>query len=236
MSIISAERVLAKLDGYLATNDTAAAERHLRYWLAEAEEMMGLFRKLGNKEASLSAAHDALATVERLDIAEGLGAATTYLNVATVYKAFGMAEKGIPFFERAEEIYEKSLPDNDARLGGLYNNMALSLVDLGRFEEAKGLYRRALRVMEQVKDAAPELAITYLNMASAAEAERGCLEATEEIESLLLEARHLLDGHPVKDGNYAYACEKCASVYAYYGHFLYAEELSARARRIYEGT
>jgi hypothetical protein len=39
-----------------------------------------------------------------------------------------------------------------------------------------------------------------------------------------------------RDGYYAFVCEKCASVFAYYGDFLYAEELEERAKRIYEGS
>ena len=35
---IDTDRVTAKLDEYLSKNDYAAAERHLAYWLAEAEE------------------------------------------------------------------------------------------------------------------------------------------------------------------------------------------------------
>ena len=36
-----------------------------------------------------------------------------------------------------------------------------------------------------------------------------------------------------RDGNYAFVCGKCASVFGYYGWFLYAEELRRRADEIY---
>ena len=36
------------------------------------------------------------------------------------------------------------------------------------------------------------------------------------------------------DGYYAFVCEKCASVFGYYGRFVYEGELLERARRIYE--
>ena len=57
---ISVDRIISKLDGYLDKNDYASAERHILYWLSEAEsgqdfrtellmrnELMGLYRKLG---------------------------------------------------------------------------------------------------------------------------------------------------------------------------------------------
>lgn len=244
---ISIDRVLARLDEYLHKNDYAAAERHLLYWLAEAEqcsdaqaflltrnELMGLYRKLGKREQALECVSAALDKIEQLGIGHQVGAATTFLNCATVYKAFGMAEQSLPLFERARDIYDKELAEDDARLGGLYNNMALSLVDVGRFDEADELYRKAIDVMRRSEDGAPEIAITYLNMASAAEARYGGVEADEMIEQYLQKARELLETYSKRDGYYAFVCEKCATVFGYYGHFVYCEELEQRARRIYE--
>ncbi len=247
--MIDRTRVLEKLDEHLHKNDYDAAERHLRYWLAEAQsdrdvktalliqnELMGLLRKCGRGDEAVATAEAALQTVEANGLAEQVGAATTYLNSATVFKAFNMAERGIALFEKAREIYERELSPDDARLGGLYNNMALALVDLRLFDEALILYQKAIDVMNRVENGAPETAITYLNMASAAEAEHGLLDAAETIESLLDTAERLLEEHKLRDGNYAFVCEKCATVFGYYGRFAYEKELKARAKSIYEGT
>ncbi len=247
--MIDRTRVLEKLDEHLHKNDYTAAERHLRYWLTEAQtahdvktalliqnELMGLLRKCARKDEAVATAEAALKTVEEHGLSEQVGAATTYLNSATVFKAFDMAERGIALFEKAREVYERELDPDDGRLGGLYNNMALALVDLGRFEEARALYKKAIDVMMRTENGAPEAAITYLNLASAAEAEHGLLDAAEQIEDLLDTAERLLEGHTVRDGNYAFVCEKCATVFGYYGRFVYANELKARATRIYEGT
>ena len=61
--MIPRTRVLEKLDELLRSNDYAGAKRMLQYWLSEAEytgdnhgillmknELMGLHRKLGEKE------------------------------------------------------------------------------------------------------------------------------------------------------------------------------------------
>ena len=246
---ISVERILSKLDEHLRRNDYAAAERHLCYWLSEAgaggdgrtellvrNELMGLYRKTARKDEALASANAALAAIRRMGIDEQVGAATTYLNSATVYKAFGMAEQSIPLFERARSIYERELDGNDSRLGGLYNNMALSLVDLSRFSEAYELYSKAIAVMEKAEGGELEVAITYLNIASAKEVELGLLDADEEINLYLDRAQELLDANMSDDGYYAFVCEKCASVFGYYGRFLYDAELKERARRIYEGA
>ena len=246
---LSTERIISKLDEYLHKNDYDSAERHLLYWLDEARriddsraellvhnELMGLYRKLGRRDEALAHVQNALDTVEKLNISSTVGAATSYLNAATVYKAFSIPDKSISLFERAREIYERELDGTDSRMAGLYNNMALTLVDLGRFDEAEELYKKAIRIMTNSNDGAPEAAITYLNMANAAEARLGLLEAEQIINDHLALARELLENHTKSDGNYAFVCEKCASVFDYYGYFIYAAELKERARRIYEGA
>lgn len=246
---IPTRRILERLDGHLNKNDYAAAEEHLLYWRAEAQktgdrraellvqnELMGLYRKLGQKKNAMACVEAALEQIRTMGIGHQVGAATTLLNCATVCKAFEMAEQSILLFEQARAVYEKELDPADSRLGGLYNNMALTLVDLKRFAEAKSLYQKAISIMERAPEGDLEMAITYLNLASAAEAELGLEEANEPILSYLEQAEALLEKHTNRDGYYAFVCEKCASVFEYYGSFFYAKELLERARRIYEGT
>ena len=248
--MIPRERVLNKLDSLLKSNDYAAAKRLLEYWLSEAEyigdgngkllmqnELMGICRKLGEKEKAVKFASDALKQVAVLGIEENGGAATTYLNSATVFKAFGNPQKALPLYEKAKTIYERDLEPNDERLGGLYNNMGLALVDLKRFKEAEELYFRAISVMKQTAEKEPEQAITYLNMATCVETELGLETGKNKIEELIEKAWDLMEtGKKRTDGNYAFVCEKCASVFGYYGYEDYAKELESRCRRIYEGT
>ncbi|MBR3991312.1 MAG: hypothetical protein IKI91_04170, partial [Clostridia bacterium] len=106
---------------------------------------------------------------------------------------------------------------------------------LSRFREADDLYRRALSEMEKVKFGELELAITYLNMANAVEAEYGLEDGESRIFGLLDRAKELLDTteHP-RDGYYAFVCEKCAPTFEYYGYFADAREIKDRAEAIYE--
>lgn len=194
---------------------------------------MGLYRKVGKKNEALYTVEAVLNKIEKEGVGEQVGSATTYLNAATVYKAFGMPEKSIVLFRKAREIYENNLSEDDERLGGLYNNMALTLADLKRFGEAKELNEKAICIM---KNKPLEVAITYLNMANAAECEQGILEAHGEITQYLNKAEELLEGYPNRDGYYAFVCEKCASVFGYFGNFFYENELKERAKRIYEGA
>ncbi|MBP5308882.1 MAG: tetratricopeptide repeat protein, partial [Clostridia bacterium] len=245
---IPTDRVIGKADEYFSRNDYAGAERHFLYWLEEANEgnddrgafvlyneLMGLYRKTGRKKEAFECVDRAVELIKKLDIADTVSAGTAFVNAGTVYKAFGMAESALPFFDRAVEIYERELKDGDGRLGGLYNNKALALTDVKRFSAARENYLKALRVMEKVKYGELERAITYLNLADLAEAEYGAENAEEEISRLLSEAEKLLNDPSVpQNGYYAFVCEKCASAFGYHGFFAFENELKRRAEEIYE--
>lgn len=242
-------RILEKLDDYFHFKDFAAAERHLHYWLAEAEqngdlrgqfslqnELMGFYRKTGKKEQAIAHAAKAVALVDKLDNAGSISAGTAYVNTATVYQNFDMPEQAIEWFQKALPIYESSLPKTDKRLGALYNNLGLTLTALGRYSEARESYEKALSVMAHVPGGKPEIAMTCLNLADTLSAEQG-LDAEKQVQELLDRAYDCLcDEEAPRDGYYAFVCEKCAPVFGYYGCFLQEADLQKKVREILERT
>ncbi len=247
---VDLRRCITRLDEYLDRRDYDAAVRHLDYWKREAaagrdwrgmlsieNERMGLFRKLGRKEEALRSVSDAVELIDRAGLDGTVTAATTWLNVGTVFKSFDESDRALPWYEKARAVYEAQLAPEDCRMGGLYNNMALALADLRRFDEAKELYEKALSVMALQENGKPEMAVTELNLADLAEARDGLLEAEAEIEARLDRALALLnDPSAPRNGYYAFVCEKCASVFGYYGRFADAQELKDAAEAIYAGT
>ena len=241
-------RVIEKLDEYLGRNDYASAERHLKYWLAEAaagndprgrlsvlNELIGLYRKLGRREDGLKTVGEALELLSALGLRASASGGTTLINAATALKAFEQPEEAVTLYEEARAVYEAQLPPDDERLGGLYNNMALALTDLERYAEAEELYARALSVMEKQPYGEAEQAITYLNLADLIAARDGTEAGEARINGYLERAETLLDsGRLPQNGYYAFVCEKCAPVFGYYGWFLTEQKLSARAGKIYE--
>ena len=178
------QRIVEKLDEYMARRDTAGAERHLLYWLEEARlgkdlrgelmlrnELTGFYRKAGEKEKALANADRALELLKELGMEQTVSAGTTYVNAATANNAFGENEHSIELFRKARAVFEAA-PRREAEgagvspefLGGLYNNMALAETALGHYPEAEELYEKALQVMETVPGGEPEQAITWLNM------------------------------------------------------------------------
>ncbi|MBQ6263913.1 MAG: tetratricopeptide repeat protein [Clostridia bacterium] len=247
---IDTGRVIEKLDGYLSRNDYGSAERHLKYWRQEAElngdgrglitvynELVGLYRKLARQSEALEICEKLSALIESENLGNTVTAATAYLNIATAYKSFSQSAKAVLLYEKTKEIYERELEKADSRLGGLYNNMGLALADVGEFEKAKNCFENALKIMSANEGCEPEQAITFLNMATAAESENGLENIEEFIAGCVAEADSLLETPGLKhDGNYAFVCEKCAPVFGYYGYFPLQKKYSERANRIYEGN
>lgn len=242
------QRIMEKVDEYMSRRDYTGVERHLLYWLEEARlgrdlkgelmirnELVGHYRKVKNREQAFLHAAKALRLIDEIGFAGSVSAGTTFVNVATAYQAFGENARAIEVFEQARAVYESIPSLKSELLGGLYNNMALAYVTERRFKEAYALYEKAIAVMANVDHGALEQAITYLNMADAAEAELGLLDASETIDAYLETAQKLLDtASLVRDGYYAFVCEKCAPTFEYFGWFAAANDLNERARAIYE--
>ena len=244
---IPLRRVLDKLDEYFARNDAAGAERHLKYWLAEAEldrddrgrlsvlnELVGLYRKTEREADALAAADRAVRLAEKIGLAGSVTMGTTLLNCATAYKAFNRPVKALELYEQARALYEANLPPQDERLAGLYNNMAVTLTALERYGEARDLYEAALAVVGKTEDGKADEAITHLNMANLIEAEQGLEAGDAAIRECLNKAEALLNDETLPhDGYYAFVCDKCAPTFEYYGYFFTAKELEKRAKDIY---
>ena len=241
-------RVSQKVDECMSRRDYAGAERVLLYWLEEAKagsdlrgqlmvlgELVGHYRKTGEKAKALPCAREALRLVDVLGYEGTLSAATAFVNIATALESFGESREALALFERALPIYESSAGTEPGLLGGACNNMALTCVSLRQYERAMRLYERALDTMSRVENGELESAVTCLNLADALTASLGPEAADEGVRSYLDRAWDLLnrEGLP-RNGYYAYICEHCAPSFSYYGYFAQAGELTQRAEAIYE--
>ena len=267
---IPVDRVIAKEDEYLSVNDVAGAEKHLLYWLSEAEagrdvrgafsvenELMGLYRKNGREREAFLHAERAVALSHHASIGDGSTAqATALLNAGTVNKAFHRPEAALSYYEQAKAIYERELESGDGRLGGLYNNMALALSDLKRYDEAIGLYEKAIAIMGGVPNGVLEQGMSYLNLCDALLGRDGRMlndqnepcdpsdetaslvlpkETDEAIENYLDMAWDCLNDPGVpSNGYYAFVCDTCSGVFQYYGRENEAIALKRMADEIYE--
>ena len=83
-------RIVDKMNEYMSRRDYAGAERHLLYWLAEAElgrdlqgqlmlrnEMVGHYRKTAQREKAMESAGKALELLAELGMEDSISAGTT---------------------------------------------------------------------------------------------------------------------------------------------------------------
>ncbi len=240
---IPVSRIIEKADSLFDKNSYKEAGRLLEYWRNEAidlrdkngelamlSELIGYYRKQNEKENAISSIDRALILIDELGQRTSVSGATIFINCATAYKAFSMADKSMPLYEEAERIYKETLKENDARFGGLYNNKALALAELKRYDEAERAYIKALAIMESRIDGKPEAAITYINLAHMCEATGN----EEKIHSYMDKAYELLKSKDNKrDGYFAFVLEKCAPSFGYFGDRDRYEELKKESAEIY---
>ena len=244
-------RIMAKLDALLAKDDVIEAERVLEYWEGEARalkdkrglleilsEQIGFYRSNGDEQKGLRAVREALSLLECQGGMDGVANATIYLNCATTLKAFGKVDEALPYYEQVRKIYESSLEKDDFRLAGFYNNYATALAEILKFEEARECYFKAIEVLK-AEGGAPEIAVTYANLAQLAYDEAAAIgkDSDEEVEKMLNLAYECLDDKTLaRDGNYASTCRKCASAFEFFGYFLQKQELEERAQSIFDSN
>lgn len=244
---IPVNRIIEKLDELYGRNDLPAAVRLADYWIQEARagndlsgefalrnELMGTYRKMGNRGKALENAAAALRLIESMGQKGSISEGTALVNTATVYRAFDMPAESLEFFRKASNIYEAFLKPGDPRLGGLYNNMGVTLSSLGRFDEAIELYFKAIDNMRLTEGSEGEQAVSWLNMADAYYEKLGPEGSEVAVYECCNKAIDLLNTEGLQeDVNYAFYCEKSAPVLGFYGFFAAQEELRIRAEEMY---
>lgn len=238
-------RIVEKVNAFFDKNDFCGAGNLLEYWEKEANELgdkngelsieselLGFYRKTGKKEKAENACNRAIELISELGLLGTVSAATVFLNIATVKKAFGEPETAVYYYENALTIYNDKLDKNDARFAGLYNNFALALVDLKRFKEAEKLYLSAIEIMKNTEKGQPDCAISYVNLAHLY-LDKG--ESKDKIEDCLFNAYNLLnDEKTAQNGYTAYVLEKCAPSFGFFGFNLIENEFNKKSKELYE--
>ncbi|MEG2158297.1 MAG: tetratricopeptide repeat protein [Clostridia bacterium] len=245
---IPVSHIVDRLDKALDKEDFIEAERLLKFWENEAKslkdmrgllsiysEIMGLSRKINNEEWAMEAVKEGFEIIENEELQGLISTATVWLNGATTLKAFGKSKEALVYYAKAEKIYSEKLPADDDRMAGLFNNMALALVDEEDYPEAEEYYYKAIEIMLSKPNGEVDSAISYINLAQMYDK---CKDKSEVlVDANLMKAYDCLNSNKVtRNGYYAFVCRKCASAFDYYGYFLIKQELNERADKIYEGN
>ena len=245
--IVPIARVLEKIDSLFQRNDLDGAGRVLDYWENEARrlnderglleilnEKIGFYRRTNEKTSALNAVSEAFALIDKLGICGQQSTGTVYLNGATTMKAFGEAERAMVYYEKARDIYKKTLPDNDFRLAAFYNNVSSAYKELGEFTKCEESCLQAISILEKTGGYYGEMAISHINLAhlyydldSFDERVYNEMEKAWEL---------LMNSENKRDGNYAFICSKCYPSFGFFGYFEFETRLKDIVKEIYEGN
>ncbi len=238
-------RVIEKLDELFSHNDLQGAKRLLEYWAREAEfmgdnrgkleilnEMIGLYRRTNERDKALESVSGALDIIEQEKLQNGVNTGTIYINIATTLKAFGRVEDGMPYYKKAQEIYDNYPTISGYKKAALCNNMASAYAEMGDSKNAEQNYLNAIEILSGDSEFYGEIAVSLVNLAHLYE---DMAKPDEKINDTMEKAWEYLNKNEIqRDGNYAFICTKCAPSFEYFGFDDKAEQLERWATEIYE--
>lgn len=246
-NIVPIARILERIDALFARDDLEAVRRVLDYWDAEARrlnderglleilnEKIGFYRRTNEKELALNAVKTAFELIDKLGLYGLESSGTIYLNGATTMKAFGEVDSAMSYYDKAREIYQNTLSDNDFRLAAFYNNVSSAYKEIGETQKCEESCLKAISILENIGGFLGEMAISHINLAHLY---YDVDNFDDRIYSEMDKAWELLsDSRNAHDGNFAFVCSKCHPSFAFFGYFEYETRLKAIVKEIYEGT
>ena len=158
---------LEEIEQYLVKNiETAKQEPDLYALVTLYNEMIGFSRDTSQKEKGMAYCEQLLTLMSELKLYGSVEYATSLLNIANAYRAFGKHQQSLAYYEEVEKIYQEKLAQNDFSFASLYNNLSLLYQEMGQFEKAKEALEKALAIVVQYEQAMIEQATTRTNLAN----------------------------------------------------------------------
>lgn len=158
---------LPEIDTFLNNKiDEAQEEGDFYSMLSLLNEHMGFCRDTSQTRVGIVRCEQVLELLNKLGLKGTLEYATSLINVANAYRAFGEHEKSLELFMEVEKIYSEKLPQGEYNYASLYNNWSLLYQEMGYFDDAARMLKRAMGVVDRYPGAVIQQAITRSNLAS----------------------------------------------------------------------
>ena len=161
-------------------------------------------------------------------------AATSYNNIASIYKKQGKYDEALERYNKALDIWKSILSENHVDVALSYNNIASVYDTQGKYNEALELYNKALNILKSILGENHVcIATSYNNIAMVYDKQGKYDEALE----LYNKALDILK--PILSENHVYVAtsyNNIASVYDKQGKYDEALELYNKALDIYKST
>ncbi|MEG0365843.1 MAG: tetratricopeptide repeat protein, partial [Coprobacillus sp.] len=171
------QSILNQIDQFYALNQYEEAYQYMLIQLEEAmihkqdniilgllSELMGYYRVRAEFVLGNQMAIQAIKIIENLGLDKTIPSATTYLNIATLYRVQGLYKESSMYYQKAFNIYQQLLDESDERYISLYNNMSLLYQEINQLEQAIEYELKALSLIKDKENCEVETAITYTNL------------------------------------------------------------------------
>lgn len=160
-------RTMADIDHFLEDKiDEANREQDYYSLLSLLNEHMGFCRDTSQKEKGLIRCGQTISLMESLGLKGTVDYATSLINVANAYRAFGEHEASLNLFTEVEQIYNANLKPGEYNFASLYNNWSLLYQEMGYFEQAAFMLKKALKVIDKFPQATIQQAVSRSNLAT----------------------------------------------------------------------
>ena len=210
---------LAGIENYLYEHIEQArvySEKEVLFTLLN--EMIGFCRDTTQKEKALKYCAELLQLLDDMHLEGTKEYATSLLNIANAYRAFGLLKTSLELFGQVEQIYKQKLEPNDFGYANLYNNWGLAYQEIEDYKKAKEVLLKALTVVDSHEYAIVPQATTRTNLAATL-LQLGTKEDYEEAVAYLEQALRIHEEKGREDFHYSATLVALGDAYCYQKDF-----------------
>ena len=221
------DEILAQYDNMFGKNSLIEIEEYLALMIQEAKEksewgilisllneIIGFCRDTTQKDKALIYCEQLQEILKLMKMEGRIDYATSLLNIANAYRAFGLWEESLRLYEMVEDIYKKQIPENDFMHASLYNNWSLLYQEMENYAMAKEMLQKALLIVDSYEDAVIPQATTRTNLAATL-LQIGTEEAYQDAMKYLKEALAVHEKDGGNDFHYGAVLVAMGDAYSY---------------------
>lgn len=196
---------LADIEMFLKNNIEKARENgDYGAMITLLNEIIGFCRDTTQREKALGYCNTLFDVMNQMNLQGRVEYATSLLNIANAYRAFGLCKESVDLYEQVYENYKVNVEPDAFAYASLYNNWSLVYQETEEFEKAKELLLKALAVVDLYEEAVIPQANTRTNLATTL-LQIGTDEAYAEAMKYLQEALAVYERDGGKDFHYGAA-------------------------------
>lgn len=157
---------LSEIEAFLAKQiEKAYAEPDYYSAVTLLNEIIGFCRDTSQNEKGLKYCGQTLKLMQEMGLEGSVEYATSLLNIANAYRAFGKWEDSLALYQQTQAVYQEKLPEGEFNYASLYNNWSLLYQEMQDFDNARMMLEKALQVVSAYPDAVMPIATTHCNLA-----------------------------------------------------------------------